>query len=84
VSTILKDEPTYELKSDALDKLKSTLEKHSSINSIVDENGILIASFKDRISSAHVNKYCFENGITLTHLRENNQNLEKTFLELIK
>ncbi len=84
VTTILKDEPTFELKAENINTLKSNLENHPQINTVGEDNGMLIASFSKKISAAAINQFCFEKGITLSHLKENNLSLEKTFLELIK
>lgn len=84
VNTILKDEPTFELQANDLEALKLKLEQHPNISSVTIENNLLIASFTEKISATNINQYCFENGTTLSHLKENNFSLEKTFLELIK
>ena len=84
VHTTLKDEPTYEVRSKDMDALKRALEFHQNIKSVVSEDGLLIASFNERISAASINQYCFEQDAILSHLKENNHSLEKTFLELIK
>lgn len=84
VNTILKDEPTFELQADNLEILKSTLEQHPNISSVIIENNLLISSFNGKISAAAINQFCYENNCTLSHLKENNFSLEKTFLDLIK
>ena len=84
VNAILKDEPTYELSSENLEILKTNLDQHPAISSVIQENDLLIASFVGKISAAELNKYCFDNGVAISHLKENNLSLEKTFLELIK
>ncbi len=84
VHTILKDEPTYELKADNMAALKDCLNTRSTLNSIIEEDGLLIVSFTEKVTATAINKFCFEHNVILTHLKENNYSLEKTFLELIK
>ncbi len=84
VHTILKDEPTYEVRSEDNEVLKRVLEEHPNIKSVATENDLLIVSFNDPISSSALNQYCFDKHAILSHLKENNHSLEKTFLELIK
>ena len=84
VHTILKDEPTYEVRAENNESLKQALEQHPLIKNVTSESGLLIASFSETISASVINQYCFEQGVALSHLKENNHSLEKTFLELIK
>jgi len=84
VSTILKDEPTYELKAENMEALHTALQSHPNISTVVKEDQHWIASFTEKVSAAAINQYCFTNNIAISHLKENNLSLEKTFLELIK
>jgi ABC-type multidrug transport system ATPase subunit len=84
VHTILKDEPTYELKADDMLALKECLKTRSTLNEMIEADGLIITSFTEKVSATAINKFCFEQGVILTHLKENNHSLEKTFLELIK
>ena len=84
VKKIIKDEQTYELKSEDMLALKSIMEQHPLINSAIDKNNLLLTSFSEKISPASLNHYCFEKDITLSHLKENNLSLEQTFLDVTK
>jgi ABC-2 type transport system ATP-binding protein len=84
VYSILKDEPTYEISADDLAQLQTALSEHKNISSLDKNSNMLIASFSERISASELNQYCFEKDIALSHLKENNHSLEKTFLDLIK
>lgn len=84
VQSILTDEPVYELA--AFDKLylQSIMEQHPAFKSATMQDNTCTVSFHHPISAAEINQYCFEHHVVLSHLKENKQNLEKTFLELIK
>lgn len=84
VNTILKDDPTYELKAENMDSLKSILEQHPHIEKIEEVDHYIIATFTEIMNPATLNQYCFEKGNILSHLNENNRSLEKTFLQLTK
>lgn len=84
VNTILADEPTFELMADNMLALKECLETRSTLKNIIEEGGLYIVSFTEKVTPTAINKFCFENNVILTHLKVNHHSLEKTFLELIK
>ena len=73
----------FELKTDnGLDTLKELLEKHTSIGTVSEENGKLIATLQEELSATDINAYLFKNGITLSHLVKRMPTLEQQFLSL--
>ncbi|WP_300566456.1 ABC transporter ATP-binding protein [Flavobacterium sp.] len=72
----------FELKSDNNEALKSVLANHQSIDKMVDEDGKIFVYLKNDIEPQDLNKYLFENNITLQHLVKRKHSLEEQFLEL--
>jgi ABC-2 type transport system ATP-binding protein len=63
--------------------LKNVLTKLTNTNGVTEVNGILeIAYNAGQADLAAVNKFCFENGIVLSHLHLKKSNFESKFLEL--
>ena len=63
-------------------KLKELLEKHQSISAVKHEEGKVIATLSEELSSTEINEYLFKNGITLSHLVKRKPSLEQQFLTL--
>ncbi|WP_310557080.1 ABC transporter ATP-binding protein [Flavobacterium sp.] len=72
----------FELKSEDMEKLKSVLKLHNSIEKIVDEDGKLFVYLKSSLEPSDLNTYLFENNISLQHLVKRKHSLEEQFLEL--
>jgi ABC-type multidrug transport system ATPase subunit len=70
---------------EAADKaaLKMALSKLHNYNSLEEINGIIELSYNAGIADlASINKFCFDNGIVLSHLQLKKSNIESKFLEL--
>ena len=73
----------FELKVDDQGrKLLDLLEKHKSIGAIKNEDGLFTAQLKEEMKASEINKFLFENGITISHLIKRKPSLEEQFLEL--
>nr|WP_299033238.1 ATP-binding cassette domain-containing protein [uncultured Tenacibaculum sp.] len=72
----------FELQAEDRNKLKQLLENHSSIGTINSENGVLIANLSSELSASEINKFLFDNGISLSHLVKRKPSLEQQFLDL--
>ncbi len=72
----------FELESQNNKELIKHLENHSSIGSIKEENGILIANLSSELSASEINQFLFNNNITLSHLVKRKPSLEQQFLDL--
>ncbi len=72
-----------ELKTDAPDKtILPLLSNYDGITSVKIENNIIYASLGKEIASAEINKFLFDNGIVVSHLRKRKPTLEQQFLEI--
>ncbi|TDQ27946.1 ABC transporter ATP-binding protein [Tenacibaculum caenipelagi] len=72
----------FELQADNQNKLIKLLENHSSIGTINNENGVLIANLASELSASEINKFLFDNGVSLSHLVKRKPSLEQQFLDL--
>jgi len=73
----------FELKVDENeDKLIQVLERHKSIAKVSKDHETFIATLNSTISATEINKYLFENGITVSHLVKRKPSLEQQFLDL--
>ena len=60
----------------------SILEKHQAIGKVSKDHETFIANLNTEISAVEINKYLFDNGITLSHLVKRKPSLEQQFLDL--
>ena len=74
-----------ELKTDDSTKqLISLLPTINGIESVKEENGLIIAKLNADITASSINKLLMDQGITLSHLVKRKPNLEQQFLSLTK
>lgn len=74
----------FELASHDNMELKSVLEKHPDIDKVVIDQDKVLAYTQKTISPADLNRFLFENKISLNHLVLRKATLEEQFLELTK
>ena len=74
----------FELASHDNLELKSVLEKHPDIEKVVIDQDKVVAYTQKTISPADLNRFLFENKISLNHLVLRKATLEEQFLELTK
>tara|TARA_B100000767_G_scaffold22626_1_gene20154 strand:+ start:276 stop:1175 length:900 start_codon:yes stop_codon:yes gene_type:complete len=73
----------FELKVDTNeDKLIEVLQSHEAISKVSKDHETFIATLSNSISASEMNKYLFENGITVSHLVKRKPSLEQQFLDL--
>ena len=84
VNDILGETNEIEISSSDLEALKSCMKAMDAFNSISQENGQLVLTTKEGITSEHINKHCFENGITLKKLVTRTKSLEQEFLKILQ
>ncbi|MEP0986885.1 ATP-binding cassette domain-containing protein [Ekhidna sp.] len=84
VNDILGETNAVEISSEDLGKLTSTLEKFEGLERIENENGTIMAFLKENQTSDHLNKFCFDQGITLKKLIPQSKSLEQEFLKILK
>lgn len=82
VEGMLSSEGFFELQSDDMNLLESTLKKHPSVDKIITEEGKLLVYLNNALEAKDLNRYLFENNITLNHLVKRKNSLEEQFLQL--
>jgi ABC-2 type transport system ATP-binding protein len=82
VDDMSNSEDFFELNSNDIQALKSTLNSHPSIQKVAEENGKVVAYFKTAVEASDLNRYLFEKGIAVNHLVKRKRSLEEQFLEL--
>lgn len=72
-----------DIKSESnLDDLESVLHNLKGIQSIKRNKGFVTIILSQDLSASQINKFCFENGIVLSHLQKRKPSLEQQFLSL--
>jgi ABC-2 type transport system ATP-binding protein len=74
----------FELQAANMHQLREVASTHPKINTIEDENTLLLAYGADDLEPAEINAYLHEYGVTLSHLNIRQESLESQFLELLK
>ncbi len=64
------------------DELFQLMKNHDGIGSVKFENNTVLATLNKEIATTDINKYLFENGIIVSHLRKRKPTLEQQFLDL--
>ena len=64
------------------EKLLAVLELHPSVQKVVKDQEIIIATLKDDTSATEMNTFLFEKGLFLSHLVKRKPSLEQQFLDL--
>ncbi|MGL2993962.1 ABC transporter ATP-binding protein [Flavobacterium sp. TSSA_36] len=78
------NEGFFELNAEDNLALIEALNKHSAIEKMVTEDSKVIVYLNQDLSASALNRYLFENGISLNHLVKRKNSLEEQFLELTK
>lgn len=84
VHNMIENNSFFELKSNDIVRLKTTLEQHSFVENTVEEDGKLMVYLKQDIAAQDMNAFLFEQNIVLEHLVKRKNSLEEQFLELTK
>lgn len=71
-----------ELATDNIANLESILKTLPGVLNIESTNGTLNLQCEDSLTTAAINKYCFEKGVVLSQLNLKRKTLEKRFLEI--
>jgi len=77
---VLKEETVVELQAADLESLERLLRAHSPALTVSPSDGGFQVT--GPATAEELNRYCFEKGLTLTHLQTTRKNLESRFLEL--
>jgi len=84
VHEVLAVSDCIELASNDAVALKAAIEKHPAFLSIIESDGIMLATFSEDVRPGDISKYLHQKKITLSHLAERKRTLEQHFLELLK
>lgn len=84
VDGISANEGYFELASDDSQSLIKVVSNHPAVEKATEENGKIMVYLKTNLSASALNRYLFENNITLDHLVKKKNSLEEQFLELTK
>lgn len=82
VNEVLHSDDTIEISADDLDLLQQKITTMQGINTVVKNNKTLILNTTSDIQPAAINRFCSDNGITLSHLVLKKKSLETKFMEL--
>lgn len=83
VNDVLKNEDSIEVAAENLEKLKDILKQFTGYTALEEKDNMLLIHYEQSsLSAGAVNKFCFENGIILTHLSKHKKTLEAKFLEI--
>ncbi len=83
VSEALSGADTVEVAAADMEHLKKLVADFPHVKNIAQENGHLKLSLDSSQSSADLNRYLINQGVVLSHLRQQSKSLEKQFLELL-
>ncbi len=76
------NEDFFELSSDNNTNLKTVLLTHTAVKEIVTEDEKLLVYLNNPLEASELNRFLFENNISLNHLLKRKHSLEEQFLEL--
>lgn len=82
VHEIMASEGFFELQSENNNELKALLQRHSAVDKIDEEDGKLYVFLKSPLEAADLNRYLFQNNISLQLLIKRKHSLEEQFLQL--
>lgn len=82
VDEVLRSEDQVEVKAADMNALQQILNSMPGIQKINAQNGSLLLSCDEQLSTARINEYCSSKGITLSHLVLKKKSLETKFMEL--
>ena len=76
------DEGFFELQADDNERLKLAMERNPAVEKVTLEEDKVVVYLKLPLEAAALNRWLFEQGITLTHLNLRKSSLEEQFLEI--
>ncbi|HYV93489.1 MAG TPA: ABC transporter ATP-binding protein [Chitinophagales bacterium] len=82
VREVLRSDDGMEIGADDMTLLKAIIVKFPSFKSLNESDHFLQVSFTGEISATDLNRFCFDQGITLNHLERTKKKLETRFLEI--
>ena len=83
VNGMITTEDFFDLKAENPTLLATLLQNHPDVNFVEQQADKTIAYLKNPLSAQELNRYLFENNVTLEHLVKRKNSLEEEFLKLI-
>jgi ABC-2 type transport system ATP-binding protein len=84
VRELLAEDEIIEISCNDNDHLRKKLTGSALVKEIEAENGLLVLTLEDQITPAEINRFAFDNNLTVHHLLSRKRSLESQFLELVK
>ncbi len=84
VNDILGETNEIEISATNLQELTDCMNALDAFDSVTRENGQLVLTTREGITSEQINKHCFEKGITLKKLVTRTKSLEQEFLKILQ
>lgn len=84
VNDILGETNVVEIAAKNIDVLSNEVQSYEGMEKITQDNGSLFVQLKDGHSSADLNKFCFDKGISLKKVLQQSRSLEQEFLKILK
>jgi ABC-2 type transport system ATP-binding protein len=82
VGSIISNDKQIDVAAENNKALQNLLTTHPMVSKIKFDNQILTLSADESLTASEINRLCFENNITLTHLIVKKKSLEAEFLEI--
>ena len=83
VKEALSNQIRIEVGTEDLEQLKTALSGFPGIDSLEQENELLVISFQKEISTKEISQFLFDKKIVVTHLNRREGSLEKQFLNIL-
>jgi ABC-2 type transport system ATP-binding protein len=82
VDEIVSSHGFFELRAGNMIKLEELLEQHPKIGKIVTKEDTLTAFLEEPMEAEEINRFMFENDLSLSYLNKRKESLEEQFLQL--
>lgn len=83
VKDIFNEQDIVQIEAADKQKLKTVLAQLNNYNSLTEVGGIVELTYHaGQANLTHINQFCFDNGVVLSHLQLKKSNFESKFLEL--
>jgi len=84
VKELLAEDEIIEISCGDNELLKKKLDSSKLVKEVYSENGLLILTLNENISTADINNFAFSNQLVIHHMLSRKRSLESQFLELVK
>ena len=74
----------FELKAANMEHLQEIIAQHPAIDKVTNSEGLITAILNEPMDAEMMNKYVFDQGMTLSYLNKRKESLEEQFLQLTK